>query len=110
MNYLSVGREQTEQKRKNNFSLIELLVTIAIIAILAGVLLPALNKARDTALSASCTSNLKQLGTGMEMYIGDNDDWYPLQSYNIPDPTDSNNTVCYWGIRLHPGNISQLLW
>ncbi len=103
MTYLPVGGEQTEQKRKNNFSLIELLVTIAIIAILAGVLLPALNKARDTALSASCTSNLKQLGTGMEMYVGDNDDWYPLQSYNIPDPKDSNNTVCYWGYTLASG-------
>jgi prepilin-type N-terminal cleavage/methylation domain-containing protein/prepilin-type processing-associated H-X9-DG protein len=59
--------------KQESFTLIELLVVIAIIAILAAILLPALNSARERGRAASCVSNLKQLGTAMTMYTDNND-------------------------------------
>ena len=61
-------------KRRMNFTLVELLVVIAMIAILASMLLPALNRARDTAKSIGCSNNLRQLGLGAQQYAGDNQD------------------------------------
>lgn len=63
-----------------NFTLIELLIVIAILAILAGMLLPALNAARERAYTVKCLSNLKQTGAASVMYYGDNGDWTPPTS------------------------------
>jgi prepilin-type N-terminal cleavage/methylation domain-containing protein len=69
------------------FTLIELLVVIAIIAILAGLLIPTLNRAKESSRRMHCTNNLRQIGLGIQMYREDNSDRPPLYLVNPTNKT-----------------------
>ncbi len=67
-------------KFSKGFTLIELLVVIAIIGILAGILLPVLSRARESARKTQCMSNVKQIGMGLIMYANENSESFPSDS------------------------------
>jgi prepilin-type N-terminal cleavage/methylation domain-containing protein/prepilin-type processing-associated H-X9-DG protein len=72
------------------FTLIELLVVIAIIAILAAILFPVFAQAREQARQSVCSSNVRQIGMGVRMYVQDYDETFPIfYAYNTKDPVTS---------------------
>lgn len=88
--------------RTLGFTLIELLVVIAIIAILAAILFPVFAKAREAARSASCKSNLKQIGSGWMMYLQDYDEKTPFNTWangSQCDPAGRRGVMLY---RIQP--------
>ena len=81
--------------RKKSFSLVELLIVISIIAILAALLLPALNKAREKARDILCSGNLKQLSSYMFLYIEQNNDVIPAAMGNAGHPSGKWQDMLY---------------
>ena len=99
------------KKHRLFFSLIELLIVVAIISILASLLLPALKSARDKAHAITCLSNMKQVGFGSAQYTGDNDDWL-VPNWNGKDPSeyDGDRYERHWygllcGLYKDPPNL-----
>lgn len=86
---------------KKAFTLIELLVVIAIIAILAAILFPVFAQAKAAAKKAADLSNMKQLGTGIAIYMGDYDDVYPPAA--SVDTSNTSNTAPVWSSKVVTG-------
>jgi prepilin-type N-terminal cleavage/methylation domain-containing protein/prepilin-type processing-associated H-X9-DG protein len=80
---------------KKTFTLIELLVVIAIIAILAAMLMPALQKARESAKQSNCINNLKQCGTAYTQYFSSNHDYFPMPSFR-------GGGYIWWAYQINP--------
>lgn len=98
-----VGASERELKI---FTLIELLLVIAIIVILASLLLPALNTARDRAKLILCLGQMKQVGLAMNLYIGDFNDQMPPATYSVNDTADTRN-IYLNGKHVGPGLLAK---
>ena len=94
--------------KRRAFTLIELLVVIAIIAILLAILMPALQRVKEQAKEMRCKANLKQYGLAAQMYIQDNDNWFPsawrsLNSREVPIGAPGGyNRYCRWHDSRYP--------
>jgi prepilin-type N-terminal cleavage/methylation domain-containing protein/prepilin-type processing-associated H-X9-DG protein len=95
-------KSMRKNKLRRGFTLIELLVVIAIIGILAGMILPALSKARAQGQAASCINSLRQWGLASTMYMDDNNGLIPLDTESGGSDTPTWNQVT--------GNVSTSTW
>jgi prepilin-type N-terminal cleavage/methylation domain-containing protein/prepilin-type processing-associated H-X9-DG protein len=107
MNLMRTGQPQIERRARSEmkvtwrgpgFTLVELLVVIAVIAILAALLLPVVAKSKEQGKSAACLSNLRQVGIALQVYVQDHDDKLPvMHNYstdtNLPPITNSLGTM-----------------
>ena len=98
-----LGEERANRESREAFTLIELLVVIAIIAILAGLLLPALSRAKGSAHLTKCASNLRQIGLASAMYVGDFGSYPNYREWRLQaGVVDTGDLVESWTDKLVP--------
>jgi prepilin-type N-terminal cleavage/methylation domain-containing protein/prepilin-type processing-associated H-X9-DG protein len=105
MNHPLFGNCRCRSQRA--FTLIELLVVIAIIAILAAILFPVFARAREAARATACKSNLRQLATGLMMYVQDHDEMFPRSNQTA---TVADCNAAPGGCWFPSGNASLIFW
>ncbi len=89
-------REQRTDDRGAGFSLVELLVVIATIALLLSILIPSLGKARSMAWRLSCAHNLRQIGLAVDLYLNGNDGTYPCAEDPVSAVVSTDPNDYYW--------------
>src|SRR5437868_15505651 len=94
-------RAAMRRSRRFAFTLIELLVVIAIIAILAAFLFPVFAQARERARMTTCVSNMRQIGTGLMMYVQDYDETFPYCRFHGTDAVASSRAYV-WRNAIRP--------
>ena len=94
------------QSRGGGFTLVEMLVVVAIIAILASIMFPVFSRARAAARKTACASNLRQIGTAFELYVSDNDECFPYVYHRdcpaITSPPNLNAGRLLWPEAIQP--------
>ncbi|HEX8550664.1 MAG TPA: DUF1559 domain-containing protein [Abditibacteriaceae bacterium] len=100
---MKIAHRSLPQARFSGFTLIEILVVVAILALLAAILFPVFGRARENGRAASCSSNLKQIGLGLAQYESDNDGFYPTAGGTILwDVTDVSTGRASWMQQINP--------
>src|SRR5687768_11273744 len=94
----------TGRNKTRGFTLVELLVVIGIIAILISILLPTLSRARQSANTVKCASNLRTIGQGMHMYVSENNGTFPaayMYEGQINGVEDASRGYIHWSSYLY---------